>query len=200
MITKGNSIGKQLKLSVLAVALALAAHSALASGVCFDRHYDAVHLAKHVDQLVTSMTLSLDPEGPASRGVSTIDQGRIKIPFDFKIAMTMRGSNGLYVQEGYVEERDGEYRGIVECDGGGFVLRKFQSGMLLSIGLGLGWKQSIRMVVGPDPCGESGVANNSIDVERGKDDHIFRLDSTAKQVCSRLFDKIDWDAVGRQNQ
>jgi hypothetical protein len=52
--------------------------------------------------------------------------------------MTMRGINSLYVQEGYVEERDGEYQGIVECDGGGFVLRKFQSGMFLSIGLGPG--------------------------------------------------------------
>jgi hypothetical protein len=149
----------QSALLVLTIAVAGVPMTA-ASGepLCFERHYTSAHLAQHPDQLVTSMTLSLDPDGPASRGVSTIDQGRIGIPFDFKIAMTMRGSNSLYVQEGYVEERDAEYRGIVECDGGGFVLRKIASGMLLSIGLGPGWRQSIRMAVIPDPCGENGVS------------------------------------------
>jgi hypothetical protein len=167
---------------------------------CFIRHYDQAHLAQHPDQLVTSMTLALDPDGPVARGSPTMDEGRIKISFDFKIAMTKRGDNNLYVQEGYVENRDGKYWGVVECDGGGFILQKAPSGVLLSIGLGAGYNQSIRMAIVPDPCGESDRINNSIDIKKGKDDHTFRLDAASSQVCSRLFDKIDWDAVEKTNQ
>jgi hypothetical protein len=83
---------------------------------------------QHPDQLVTGMTLALDPDGPVARGSSTLDRGRIKVPFDFKIAMTKRGDNNLYFQEGYVENKDGAYRGVVECDGGVFVLRTASSG------------------------------------------------------------------------
>ena len=162
--------------------------------ICFDRHYDAAHLAKHPDQLVTSMTLALDPDAPVARG-----NNRNNVPFDFKIAMTKRGDNKLYVQEGSVKNSDGKYRGVVECDGGGFILQKAPSGVLLSIGLqdSAGY---IRMAAVPDPCGESDRINKSVDIERGKDDDTFRLDAVSTQVCSRLFDKIDWDAVGRQNQ
>jgi hypothetical protein len=145
------------------------------------------------------MTLALDSSGPMARGRPTIDEGRIKAPFDFKIALTKGGDKNLHVQLGYVENSNGEYRGVVECDGGGFLLRNTPSGLLLSMGLGPG-NHRIRMTVVPDPCGESGRINNSIDIEGGKDDHTFRLDASPIQVCSRLFSKIDWDAVGRQNQ
>ena len=168
-------------------AIGLATASAFAESMCFERHYDAAHLANHPDQLVTSMTLALDPDG------------RNNIPFDFKITMTKRGDNNLYVQLGPVENRNGQYQGVVECDGGGFVLQKNPSGVLLSIGLGPGRSEGIRMAVVPDPCGESDRINNSVDIKRGKDDHTFRLDAVSTKVCSRLFDKIDWDAVGRQN-
>jgi hypothetical protein len=155
---------------------------------CFVRKYDAAHLASHPDQLVTSMALALDPSGPVARGIPAT-----KIPFDFKLAITKRGDNNLYVQEGYVGNDDGEFRGVVECDGGGFTLRKSQTGVFLSI-------ESIRMAIVPDPCGESDRINNSTDIKRGRDDHIFRLESAPAQVCSRLFDKIDWDSVDKQNQ
>jgi hypothetical protein len=157
---------------------------AYADNLCFNRHYDANHLARHPDQLVTSMTLSLET-------------GKDN-PFNFKIALTKRGTKNLLVQEGYVTT---DNRGMVECDGGGFILHKISSsGVLLSIGLGAGYNQSIRMAVVPDPCGESGRIDNSVDIERGKDDHTFRLDAVSNQVCSRLFGKIDWNAVGKQNQ
>lgn len=186
---------KILKTLMVASAIGLVTVPTFADSLCFDRHYDAAHLGKHPDQLVTSMTLALNPDGPVATGNPTMD-----IPFDFKIAMTKRGDNNLYVQEGYVENKNGKYRGVVECDGGGFILRKFPSGVLLSIGLGIGYNQSIRMTVVPDPCGESDRINNSVDIDGGKDDHTFRLDSVSTQVCSRLFDKIDWGAVGRRNQ
>lgn len=186
------------QICLLAAATALTATSGFADALCFDRHYTPAHLAQHPDQLVTSMTLSLDPDGPVRRGIP--EQTRLRTPFDFKIAMTKREDNKLLIQEGFVESRDGEYRGIVECDGGGFVLQKIPSGTLLSIGLGPGFKQSIRMTVVPDPCGEGGQPNNSVEIERGKDDHVFQLDAAPKQVCTRLFDKIDWDALGKQNQ
>lgn len=173
---------------MVTTAIGLVTASAFAESMCFERHYDAEHLSRHPDQLVTSMTLALDPDG------------RINIPFDFRIAMTKRGDNNLYVQEGIIENRDGRYQGVVECDGGGFVLQKDPSGVLLSIGLGPGGSQGIRMAVVPDPCGESDRINNLVNIDRGKDDHTFRLDAVPTKVCTRLFDKIDWDAVGRQNQ
>lgn len=191
------STKRGVQICVLVAATAVAAISAFADPLCFDRHYTAAHFAQHPDQLVTSMTLALDPDGPVRRSVP--EQIRLRTPFDFKIAMTKRGDNNLYVQEGFVENNGGQYRGIVECDGGGFVLQKTPGGMLLSIGLGQGFKQSIRMAVVPDPCGESGNATNSVELERGKDDHTFRLDAASKQVCSRLSDKIDWEAIGKQN-
>jgi hypothetical protein len=48
------------------------------------------------------------------------------------------------------------------------------------------------MAVVPDPCGES---DRTVYIERGKDDDTFRLNAVSTQVCSRLFDKIDWDAI-----
>ena len=191
---------KTIKKLVVATTIAMVTVPAFSDNMRFDRHYDASHLGRHPDQLVTSMMLTLDPDGPVARSNPTMDEGRINILFDFKIAMTRRGDNNLYVQEGYVENWDGKYRGVVECDGGGFILQKAPSGVLLSIGLGVGYNQSIRMAVVPDPCGESGKINNLVDIERGKDDHTFRLAAVSTQVCSRLFGKIDWDAVGRQNQ
>lgn len=182
------------KTFVIAIVV-VAAAPAYAENLCFNRHYDAMHLSKHPDQLITSMTLALDPEGPASRGTRTLDNGRVKIAYDFRIAMTKRGDNNLYVQEGYVENRNEKYRGVVECDGGGFLLQKISSGALLSIGLGPGYSQSIRMAIVPDPCGESGRVNNSVEIGQGKDDRTFRLNAAPTNVCSQLFDKIDWKAV-----
>jgi hypothetical protein len=185
---KGMNVLKTLG---VATAIAFETVPAFANSLCFERHYNAAHLGKHPDQLVTSMTLALDPDGPVARGTPTSE-----MPFDFKIAMTKRGDNSLYVQEGYVQNWEGKYRGMVECDGGGFILRRVPSGVLLSIGLGAGYAQKgIRMAVVPDPCGES---DKSVDIERGKDDDTFRLNAVSTRVCSRLFDKIDWDAVGRQ--
>jgi hypothetical protein len=193
-VKNDNDAGDWSPTIVDVIALIRQRFPAFADTLCFDRHYDAAHLGKHPDQLVTGMTLALDPDGPVARGNS-----RTETPFDFKIAMTKRGDNNLYVQEGSVWNKDGRYRGVVECDGGGFLLRKAPSEVLLSIGLGdsAGY---IRMAVIPDPCGESYRINNSVDIDRGKDDHTFRLDTVPTRVCSRLFDKIDWDAVGRQNQ
>ena len=149
---------------VTTAAAALAAQSASADNLCFDRHYTPVHLARHPDQLVTSVTLKLDPDGAV--------RDKLHWPFYFYIAMTKRGDNHLYAQEGYVDESG--VRGIVECDGGGFRLQKIPSGMLLSL------DQRIQMARVDDQCGESDQPNSYIDVERGKDDHTFQLDAAEK--------------------
>ena len=139
------------------------------------------------------MTLALDPESPIRRGA---DPETFKIAFDFKLLIRKRGSDTVYVQEGYIQEStDRKLMGIVECDGGGFILHKIPSGMLLSIG-----DQGTRMAVVPDPCGESDRVNNSTYIERGKDDGTFRLDGVSIQACSRAFDQIDWDAVAKHNE
>ena len=189
---------KKLVPKTLAVSMTLLSVPTFATELCFERRYNADHLGKHPDQLVTSMTLALDPDGPVKRGSATM--GLRKVPFDFRIAMTKRGDNNLYVQEGYVEKNEGALRGIVECDGGGFRLQKDASGVLLSIGLWPGNDSRIRMAIVPDPCGEGGRISNSIDVVRGKDDDTFRLYAVSTNVCYRLFDKIDWGAVGKVNQ
>lgn len=167
--------------------------AALGNEMCFERNYDSAHLNRHPDQLVTNMILALDPEGPIRRGA---DRGTFKIAFDFKLLIRKRGSNTVYVQEGYVQEStDRKLTGIVECDGGGFMLQEVSSGMLLSIS-----DQGVRMAIVPDPCGESDRLNNSTYVERGKDDRTFRLDAVSSQACSRAFNQIDWDAVAKQNE
>lgn len=185
---------------IFAMVILLGSPQALAGSLCFERHYDTAHLARHPDQLITSMTLALDPDGPKKRGVAKSDIGKVNIPFDFKIAMKKRGSSNIYVQEGSVEDRDGKQQGIVECDGGGFILQKNPSGVLLSIGLGKGFEERIRMSIVPDPCGYSDRVNNSVEIEGGKDDRTFRLYAVPNQFCSSVFGKIDWEAVGRQNQ
>jgi len=149
-----------LSVLVITAGAALAGQSASADNLCFDRHYTPAHLAQHPDQLVTSMTLKLDPDGPV--------HDNLHWPFYFYIAMTKRGDNHLYAQEGYIDESG--VRGIVECDGGGFRLQKIPSGMLLSI------DEGIRMARVDDPCGESDRPNASSWFERGKDDHTFQLD------------------------
>ena len=171
-------------LAITTVVTAMAV-PAFAESLCYARHYDAAHLARHPDQLVTSMVLALDPEGPVRRGSSNSNDGKTKIPFDFKIAMTRRGNNNLYVQEGYVEEKDGNYRGVVECDGGGIRLRRDPSGAIVSIGFGDGYGERIRMSVAPDPCGDGDSNKETIDIERGKDDGTFRLDAVPVHFCSR---------------
>jgi hypothetical protein len=110
--------------------------------------------------------------------------------------MRKRGSDTVYVQEGYVQKStDRQLMGVVECDGGGFTLDKVPSGVLLSLG-----DLGIRMAVVPDPCGESDRPNNSTYIERGKDDGTFRLDAVSSRACSRVFDQIDWDAVAKHNE
>ena len=174
---------------MITIAICLMTFPAFAENMCFTRHYDAAHLSKHPNQLVTSVTLALN-----NKGVQTTSNPSVTIAFAFQIAMTKRGDDKLYVQEGYVEKDGAGYKGVVECDGGGFGLRKAPSGLLLSL-------ERIRVAVVPDPCGEGDQSiTQSIDIEKGKDDGTFRLDVAPTQVCSRLFDKIDWNAVGNTNQ
>src|SRR5258707_14244829 len=56
-----DQVDKRLILKTLVVATAIAFVTVPA------RHYNAAHLGKHPDQLVTSMTLALDPDGPVAR-------------------------------------------------------------------------------------------------------------------------------------
>lgn len=172
--------------------------SATAGKLCYDRVYDSRHLASHPDQLVTRMMLSLDPDGPAARGNRNSEAGRIA--YDFMIAMKRRGDRHLLVQQGYILESHGLSIGVVECDGGGFRLQKDPSGALLSIGLGPSSGDRIRMDVLPDPCGESGHAENTVDVVAGADDRTFRLREVPGGACSAVFDPIDWTAAQKRSE
>jgi hypothetical protein len=45
--------------------------------MCFERRYNAEHLSKHPNRLITSMTLALDPDGPVARGSPTMEEGKV---------------------------------------------------------------------------------------------------------------------------
>jgi hypothetical protein len=51
---------KIFKTLMVTTAIGLVTASAFAESMCFERHYDAEHLSRHPDQLVTSKTLALD--------------------------------------------------------------------------------------------------------------------------------------------
>jgi hypothetical protein len=128
-------------------------------------HVNSIHFRSYV----YSLDCDLPKECWIRRGA---DRGTFEIVFDFKLLMRKRGSDTVYVQEGYVQKStDRQLMGAVECGGGGFTLDKVPSGIPLSPG-----DLGIRMPVVPDPCGESDRANNSTYIERGKDDGTFPLE------------------------
>ena len=92
----------------------------------------------------------------------------------FQIALTQRGSNKLYVQEGDLLKNGAGYTGQVECDGGGVALQQMRTtGALMYLGHPNGGKY-LRVAVMPDPCGEGDQRiTQSIDIVPGTDDVTF---------------------------
>jgi hypothetical protein len=124
-----------------------------ASG-CFTSVYDKAHLAKHPDQLVTSMRLLL-----------TDDLG-----FRFALRVTLRGRDDALSGVGWCETRKwGGYICHIEDvkDSGSVRVVPRGNGVLLYL------DDRILMFAGDD----------SEYLSRGKDDDVFRLERVAERVC-----------------
>lgn len=140
--------------------------------VCFTRSYDAAHLKAHPAQRVTGLTLRLsyhrhDPDANFPAGQRN---------YYFAAAASLRGGTRRLVSSG---ECGADARGIrctVECDGGGFALKREDAGSLL---LDLTTYGRLRL---SRSCDEE----DSTELSAGADDRLFRLRPAAASVCRGL--------------
>ncbi len=95
------------------------------ASACYIRQYDKAHLAKHPDQLVTSVSMSISP----------INEGGTTPTLNLFI--TFRGSNSVYQGVGICKFTGDDLTCGVEGDGGSFTLSaKSDTSLLLTVGLG----------------------------------------------------------------
>jgi len=136
---------------------------------CYARIYDAAHLAKHPDQLVTAVKLCFHHLADEHKPIG----GRERGP-DFILTIKQRGKSKTLSTEGlcWVSHLGTQARCDVECDGGGIDV-KFLDEDTMSMTLG-----RIRM----QECGKADVDDGSgIEVTGGKDDRVFRLNRVLRE-------------------
>ncbi|WP_157961668.1 hypothetical protein [Acuticoccus kandeliae] len=137
---------------------------------CWVRDYDNAHLARHPDQTVTRMALSLDvfhdsdPQTPS---------------LGFLLTARRRGGDGEPGAVGRCQQRDDGVACYAECDGGGFLLRRASSpGAILLDMRHVGW---LRL----HDCDETeGDTPRNPPLTPGKDDAVFRLDAAPMARCT----------------
>jgi len=135
---------------------------------CFTRAYTQAHLAKHPDQLVTSMSLGLR---------SNVVNGRY---YDVAIAVTIRGKDGIFVtgdSQACHESAKGRISCGITCDQGGFAITPSSR------------KSSIRLELDRLFFGSACDADawNGFELTPGLDDKVFRLDATDSDRCEAMF-------------
>lgn len=145
---------------------------------CFVRNYDKDHLARHLDQTITSVKIKI------YRNPSDVDTRW------FAIRMQRRGEFKALHNEGVCKYENSETKCSVECDGGGVRLtNRPNSAVLMRLGIyplsgpkGESIKQDerIRMTA----CGTKDVDDGSgTEVTGGKDDHEFLLSRVDDRQC-----------------
>lgn len=146
---------------------------------CFERHYDAAHLAQHGRQKVSGMKLLVIARKPSAEN---------REPYSFKLGFKYRDRKGDWDSSGYCnhaqnEYTDGELRMScsVECDGGGISigLPKDGDGALVRV-------ERVRIWQNSKPDDETSHA-----LEGGSDDRMFRLHRTALNGCESLVEDPD---------
>jgi hypothetical protein len=132
----------------LATSLHLASPANASDAVCYSRYYNATHLAKHPDQIVTSMILALKPDR-------------------FHLSITVRGRHDALQAQGQCRDiRFGKRWCSLECDGGGIVVRDTKGRRSIIVEL-----DRVRMSF----YGEENLMTG-VDIYGGIDDRSFRLD------------------------
>jgi hypothetical protein len=135
---------------------------------CFRRAYDSQHLAAHPKQTVTAMELRLayhrfEPD-------TTYPQGQRNYYFD--LIVKRRGKEKTASGGGECSSGvDGIFCGV-ECDGGGFFLKRAKDGKSLVVDFGDMW--GIRLTEG---CGED--ESDYTELKPGADDKSFRLNPSS---------------------
>lgn len=142
------------------------------ASICYARTYDADHLKRHPDQTVTSVLFSLeyfrhDPDDYFPDGQRN---------YYFGMGVNLRDRPGLLSTGGECTLGEGTIWCGVDCDGGGVLLKREGSGVIL---IDLESTGRIRM----NGCG--GGEGDAIDLEPGLDDKVFRLEADA-EACLPL--------------
>lgn len=137
---------------------------------CWARTYDSGHLARHPQQTVTRMRLALDlwidPQGGArSHG--------------FALSVARRGEEGPASAGGLCHDRADGVGCYVDCDGGGFLLRRSQRADALLLDMRhLGW-------IALRDCDEDeGDAPRRPPLTPGRDDRVFLLYRVEARHCA----------------
>lgn len=137
---------------------------------CFARRYDAAHLKAHPAQTVTAMAVQIryhrhEPDGTYPEGQRN---------YYFTLSASLRGRKTALTSSGECGPRDGAVVCMVECDGGGFALRREAKGSVL---LDLTRFGRLRLSQG---CDEG----DARELTPGQDDRRFRLDPADGASCA----------------
>jgi Bacterial SH3 domain len=126
----------------------------------YARVYDASHLARHPDQLVKEVNLSI--KRASSKGYS----------HDFTLSIRLRGRNDVLKTEGPCHGEGSGLSCLVECDGGGIRVEPRGNYVMMYL-------DRIRVAA----CGES-VIDGGEEISGGKDDKVFRLNRVPDRAGS----------------
>lgn len=140
------------------------------AAACWQRIYDAPHLAAHPDQQVAAMTLSLN-----FAAYDDTDPGMHYFGMDVTLRDGRRGETGGACRT----NDDGRVNCGVECDGGGVQIRLRPDGSLLADLEAYGF---IRV---EGECASSGEGS-SFSLEPGLDDKQFLLHPADGKLCKGL--------------
>jgi hypothetical protein len=132
---------------------------------CFVRVYDKAHLAKHPDQLVTSVKLHIFKPDPGA------GPPEVKIHW-FALKAKVRGRDETLHTSGLCTAGAFGLRCWVECDGGGVEVAPRGDHAMMYL-------KSIRMFTCDQEPPDGGE-----DLSGGKDDRVFRLNRVNERACA----------------
>lgn len=133
---------------------------------CWQRVYGPAHLAAHPHQTVTRMTLGLGYHDDGGAGSHS-----------FGVWVTRRGEAGPAGEGGLCHDRPGGVGCYVDCDGGGFLLRR--AGMPGAVLLDLTHTGRLRLM----ECGDEAYTPSRPPLVPGRDDKIFLLHPVEAGTC-----------------
>lgn len=140
---------------------------AYAGDLCFGREYSAAHLARHPQQLVTSMLVRI------------YDEPTFTPPMGWSMKVTRRGDRHALLQIGNCRRLDlgmkDDLHCFADCDAGEFNVKfEGRNSLLLKLPRDMSMRQD---------CG--GEENDSV-LSPGVDDKVFRLERLPSSSCAGI--------------